>query len=174
MAINWLALAVAALIPLLVGAVWYNPSIGFGKAWMSASGMTDEKAQTGNMPLIFGLTYVLGFFVALVLQTAVIHQIHLFSVVANEPGVMDANSEIGAWLADFMGKYGSNFRTFKHGVFHGILEGVMIALPIIAILALFERRSFKYIAVHAGYWIVGAGPDGWRDLWLAGIGNCSA
>jgi hypothetical protein len=34
------------------------------------------------------------------------------------------------------------------------MAGVMFALPLIGINSLFERKSFKYIAINAGYWIV--------------------
>jgi len=57
-------------------------------------------------------------------------------------------------MAGMFEKYGSNFRTFKHGAFHGILASLMLALPLIGINALFERKGFKYIAINVGYWIV--------------------
>jgi hypothetical protein len=55
MEMNWIAIAVSALLPLVVGAIWYNPKV-LGKAWMQASGVTEEQVQTGNMLVIFGLT----------------------------------------------------------------------------------------------------------------------
>jgi lysylphosphatidylglycerol synthetase-like protein (DUF2156 family) len=48
----------------------------------------------------------------------------------------------------------TDFRTFKHGAFHGIIATIGLVLPIIGINALFERRGFKYIALHVGYWLV--------------------
>ena len=51
--INIWAVLVATLSTFLVGWLWYGPL--FGKAWMSASGMTEEKVQQGNMGKIFGL-----------------------------------------------------------------------------------------------------------------------
>ena len=53
-----------------------------------------------------------------------------------------------------MENYGDNFRTFGHGAFHGTVAGILFALPVLGTNALFERKSFKYIAVNAGYWIV--------------------
>jgi hypothetical protein len=32
--------------------------------------------------------------------------------------------------------------------------GFLIALPVLATNALFEQKSFKYVAINAGYWIV--------------------
>jgi hypothetical protein len=34
------------------------------------------------------------------------------------------------------------------------MGGLTLALPIIGINALFERRGFKYIAINVGYWVV--------------------
>ena len=48
----------------------------------------------------------------------------------------------------------ASFGTFKHGAFHGALLGVLLAMPLIAQKAIFERLNFKYVAINAGYWIV--------------------
>ena len=53
----------AALAALVLGFIWYNPKV-FGKAWMEDTGMTEEKAKEGNMPLTFGLTFILAGVVA--------------------------------------------------------------------------------------------------------------
>jgi hypothetical protein len=44
--------------------------------------------------------------------------------------------------------------TFKHGAFHGVLISIMIVLPVFATNALFEQKSFKYVAINVGYWVV--------------------
>ena len=54
----------------------------------------------------------------------------------------------------FMDDYGTAFRTFKHGALHGTMAGILFAFPIVAINALFERKSWKLIFVYAGYWII--------------------
>ena len=58
------------------------------------------------------------------------------------------------YFNDFMANYGASFRTFKHGAIHGVLVGLFFVLPISAIQAIFERKSVKYLAINAGYWIV--------------------
>lgn len=146
-------IALAALIPMIIGFVWYNPMV-FGKTWIRVADVTDEKIKSGNMVVIFLLTYLLSFFAAFAIQGVVIHQYHIYSILANEPGFSDPKTEIGILLADFMEKYGHNFRTFKHGAFHGTLAGITFALPILAINAMFERKGFKYIAINAGFWIL--------------------
>jgi hypothetical protein len=153
MEINWIALFVAALVPLLLGFVWYHPKV-FGNTWMKLTGLTMEDGQKMNMPLVFGLTYLFGLFLALQMNFIVIHQAHLYSLIAAEPNASDPTSEAGAMVKAFMDKFGSNYRTFKHGAFHGILAGLFLALPLLAINSLFERKSWNYIFINAGYWIV--------------------
>ena len=150
---NLLILAAAALVPLVMGFIWYNPKT-FGTAWIKAADMTEEKLKKGNMPLIFGLTYVLSFFMAFALFGIVIHQAGFYSILVGEPGLGVEGSELTELVNGFMEKYGNNYRTFKHGALHGGIVGAILATPIIAINAMFERKSFKYVAVHAGYWIV--------------------
>jgi hypothetical protein len=150
---NIIAVLLAALVPMITGFIWYNKNV-FGTAWSKAAGMTEEKMKGGNMLLIFGLSYLLSFFLAFALQFVVIHQFHLFSIVQGDPALENANSELSLLLKNFMEKYGNNFRTFKHGVLHGTIAGITVALPIIGTNALFERKSFKYVAINAGYWIL--------------------
>ncbi|MEZ4686647.1 MAG: DUF1761 domain-containing protein [Bacteroidia bacterium] len=126
MDINWLALAVAAASSLLVGFVWYHPKV-FGSAWMKTAGMTPEKAQQGNMIVTMGLTLLFAFMVATVVMAII-----------------------------FTGEEHQDpqFHTFKHGAFHGVIFGIFAALPILGINAMFEQKSWKYIAINVGYWVV--------------------
>lgn len=153
LSINFLVIALAALIPLVIGSIWYHQKV-FGTVWLKVSGVSEDQTQSAHMWRTFLLTYVLSFFVAMALTFIVIHQFGLFSTLANEPGFMEPGSDINNYFMDFMGKYGSNFRTFKHGAFHGTFTGFFIALPVLAINAMFEKKGFKYIAINAGYWII--------------------
>ncbi len=150
---NYLAIVGAGLVPLVVGMIWYNPKV-LGTAWMNANGFTPEHAKGANMPLIFGLMLLMSFFLLAPIAMLSIHQLHLGSILADDPGMNDPNSTASVMLKNFMDAYGQNFRTFKHGVLHGLLAAIMFALPIITINSLFERRGWKYVAIHAGYWAV--------------------
>jgi hypothetical protein len=150
---NLIAVLLAALVPMITGFIWYNKNV-FGTAWSKAAGMTEDKMKGGNMALIFGLSYLLSFLLAFAMQFIVIHQAHVYSVVMGDPALNDASSELSMMLKNFFEKYGNNFRTFKHGALHGTIAGITVALPIIGTNALFERKSFKYVAINAGYWIL--------------------
>lgn len=152
--VNFLAVLVAALVPMVIGFIWYNPKV-LGTAWMNAAGITEEKMKGANMALIFGLTFLFSFFVAMTMNFVTIHQWGMQSSLMT-PGVdlKDVSSPIGAYFADYISKYGNNFRSFKHGALHGTITGIMFILPVIAVNGLFERKGFKYIAINTGFWVV--------------------
>lgn len=153
MALNYLLVFLTGLIPLVTGFVWYNPKV-FGNIWMKAAGVTPEQGKKMNMLVVFGLTYLLGIMLSMSLFFVVIHQAHLYSILVDTPGFGQENSEVMNYIEEFMAKYGGNYRSFKHGALHGTIAGVFIALPLIAINAMFEMKGFKYVAVNAGYWIL--------------------
>lgn len=152
MEINFLAIIVAAVSALVVGFIWYNPKV-FGTAWMQAADMTEEKMKGANMAKIFILAFIFAILLAMSLISITIHQMGAFSLAQGELG------ELSSYQA-FMADYANEFRTFKHGAFHGVFAGIFIALPILGTNALFERKSAKYILINVGYWIVTLGVMG--------------
>lgn len=157
---NILVILAATAIPLVLGFVWYNPKFGFGKAWMASSGMTMEKAKSVNMALVFGLTALFSFMIALAMHSIVLHMVHIKGVLMTQPDFSQPGSHSSEMLKDYMDHYGSSYRTFKHGLFHGLLAGITLALPITGTHALYEGKGFKYIAINAGYFIVSMGLMG--------------
>ena len=153
MEINYLLLFATALIPLAVGSLWYSNFL-FGKIWFRTSGMTEEKMSPGNMLLIFGLTYLLGLFLSNGLAAWSVHQMMTENLFVMQPGYSDQAGEYYEFFQTFITKYGTLHRSFGHGAVHGVVGALFLALPLIGINALFERRGWKYIAVHVGYWLV--------------------
>jgi hypothetical protein len=147
MNINFLALLLAALSSLVVGFIWYNPRV-FGTIWMKEIGMKEEDMKGGNMFKMLAGTFVYAFLISFILQMLVIHQFGAMGMVGGK--VELAKPSYAAFMAD----YGTAFRTFKHGALHGFMTGLFMVLPIIGIGALYERRSFKYVLVSGGFWIV--------------------
>ena len=130
MNINWLALIAASVLPLVTGFLWYGPL--FGKAWMKETGITEEMAKKMNPAKTYGLAVVFAFLVAFFIW----------------PMVMMGGP------ADMPHGPGGDFMTFKHGALHGSMLGLFVALPVLATNGLFEQKSFKLIAINAGYWVV--------------------
>lgn len=147
MEVNFLALITAAFTTLSVGFVWYHPKV-FGTVWMKEAGMTEDKMKGANMILIFGMAVFYAFLMSLILQSITIHQWGALGMVGG-----DATTAKPSYAA-FMADYGTAFRTFKHGMLHGFMAGLFLALPIIGTNALFERKSWKYTLINGGFWIV--------------------
>lgn len=142
---NYLAIVVAAVVPVVLGFIWYNPKV-FGVAWMRAAEMTEAKIKAGNMAIIFGVSLIFSLMIAFFTNVLVIHELGVLGLTG---GNLDA-ATTQAFLEEFEGMW----RTYKHGALHGAMAGVAFALPVIGINGLFERKGFKYILINAGYWIV--------------------
>ncbi len=142
----------AALVPMIVGFLWYGPL--FGKAWMHQMGFTEESLKDTNMVKTLLICYILSLLIAFALMPMVIHQMGVYSTLAGEPGFAEQTGEAYSYFENFVATYSDRFRTFKHGAFHGVLFGTFLILPILGIIAVFEKKSFKYVAINAGYWIV--------------------
>jgi len=162
MEFNFLAVLVAALSSFVARFIWYNPKV-FGAIWMKEAGITQEQSKQGNMLKIFGLTFVYSLMFASMVPAIVIHQMGAVSMIGGFATIETAKPSYIAFMTD----YGDAFRTYKHGALHGLLSGIFLALPIISINGLFEQKSWKYMAIQAGYWIVimtvmGAIICGWK------------
>ena len=96
----YLAQGLAAIVPMIVGFLWYNPKT-FEPAWMDTIGMTKEKQAGGNMAVTFGVSLLMAFILAMPL-----------SYFVNHP------SQFGG---DPSGD------TFGHGAFHGVFTAILIA-----------------------------------------------
>jgi hypothetical protein len=88
--------------------------------------------------------------IAMIMLTITIHQYGALGMIGGPQFIDAAKPSYAAFMSD----YGADFRTFKHGALHGFMSGLFFALPVIAINGLFEHKSWKYIFIHAGYWIV--------------------
>lgn len=150
MEINWFIVLSTGLIPMLIGSVWYHPVL-FGNVWAAEAGVTEADLKNFNVVKILGLTLVFGLMLSVFLTTVVIHQMGVMAALS-VPELQQEGSEVSLYLKDFMSKYGGNFRSFGHGVLHGVITGLAIILPVIGTNGLFERKSWKYILINTGFW----------------------
>lgn len=116
--LNIWAILVATLSTFLVGWLWYGPL--FGKSWMTATGLTEEQLQQGNMGKIFGLAFIFELIMAFNL-----------AMFLNDPSI-----------------------GLQEGTFYGFLTGFGWVFFALAVNALYEQKSWKYIMVNGGYWTV--------------------
>ena len=149
---NYAIVLSTAIIPMLIGFMWYHPAL-LGKAWMQSAGISEEQLKGGNMAVIFGFCILFSVILATVIPMLVIHQSALMSLMMGENGTQ-TDPSTNPDFKMLMEKYGHNFRTFKHGAFHGVLSALFFALPVLGIQAMFERKGAKYIFIHLGYWVI--------------------
>lgn len=121
--LNFLAILVATLSTFVVGWLWYGPL--FGKAWMSAVGVTEEDLEKGNMGKIFGLSFIFEFIMA-------------FNLAMFLTGSPEAAEQMTPGM----------------GAFYGFLTGFGWIFFALAVNSLYEDKSWKYIFINGGYWTV--------------------
>lgn len=63
--VNWIAVIACGVASLVLGGLWYSPVL-FGGAWQRAAGLSDERAKSGSMGLIFGGAFLLSLIAAYV------------------------------------------------------------------------------------------------------------
>lgn len=148
---NWYIFLLTALIPLAIGAIYYNPRV-MGNVWMKANGFSDKDLEGANMPVIFLVSFILSAMFSFFLSSLVIHQGAVFSLLV--PEVLESGSAAQNTFNSFMAEYGERYRSFGHGAAHGVMSALFFVLPLIAINAMFERRGWKYIMIHFGYWLI--------------------
>ena len=159
MEVNFYSVLASGFITLVLGFIWYHPKI-FGTIWMREAGLTAEQLSKGNMLKIFGLTFIFSLMIGMIMQPIIIHQFGALGMI----GGYEENAKPS--YTQFMADYGTAYRTFKHGALHGFMTGFLLAFPLVAINGLFERKSWKYILINSGYWIlsltiIGAIISGW-------------
>lgn len=144
---NFLAILVAALVPLITGFIWYNPKL-VGNAWMKEAGLTEEKMKNANMGKVFVITLILSVLMAFFMQFVTIHQYGASGMIGGNEAY--AKPSYFAFMRD----YGTAYRSFGHGALHGFITVLFLVFPLFAINAMFERKSWKYIFINVGYWVI--------------------
>ena len=89
--INYLAVSVAAVVSMGLGALWYSPML-FGKQWMALSGLSSEKMDAMKAK---GMTtgYAIGFVGSLVMAYVLAH----FVQIAGATDISGA-LQLGFWV----------------------------------------------------------------------------
>ena len=122
--INWWSILLSTLTPSAIGYIYYHRLI-FGKPWMNSIGFTEEKVRQANMPLVFGLSFVMAFLISFYLIN-----------FNNGPGQE------------------GEFDNFGHGAVHGAFLSIFFIIPVFVMNGLFEQKSWKNMLLNAGYWLI--------------------
>lgn len=94
--VNWLAVVVSAASAFAIGSLWYS-ALMFQKPWMKANNFTDESTEGANMPVIFGLAFLLMLVAALSLA------LYLGPDAGGAFGAMAGFMAGAFWVMAFMG-----------------------------------------------------------------------
>jgi hypothetical protein len=125
---NLMATGLAALIPMIVGFVYYHPKV-MGGMWMDANGFKLETLKPPK-PILYLAALGLSVLLSLFIQQNV-----------TGPGQDTAPD-------------GHSYHTFGHGLVHGLVLTIMLVIPIFGTMAIFEQKSMKWLGVNVGYWLV--------------------
>ncbi|MCY3763846.1 MAG: DUF1761 domain-containing protein [Gemmatimonadetes bacterium] len=126
--VNYLAVLIAGVVPMLVGAVWYGPL--FGKRWLGYMETTEEEIRKDFNPF---KTYGVSFLLALV--TAFI----LAQLLAGMGGQQDISSLQG------------NGGRAMVGVHLGLMALIAFVLPVAYQSVAFEGRKAGLFWLNLGY-----------------------
>ena len=126
---NWMAIGLAALVPMIIGFVYYHPKV-LGGIWMRANGFTLESIGNGPKPVMFVVALVLSFLLS-------------FWLMLNTTGP-----------GQDVAPDGHSYVTFGHGVAHGVLVSLTVLLPVLGTQSIFEKRGWSWVFVNLGYWLV--------------------
>lgn len=129
---NIAAIIVAALIPCIIGGLYYGPLLG--KPWLTSLGKSAEEMKPNNPIVAYGLAILMAALIAMSLNM----MLQLVHKDVNEEGELFFNT----------------FRTFKHGALHGALLAISFVMPVIVSHGIFQKHSAKNILLNAVYWII--------------------
>ena len=121
---NYLAILVASLSGFVLGGLWYGPL--FGKAWMAASGITEDDVKKTNFAKVYGVTFLMNVIAAYVLAHAIL--------------------AFGYALPDVTG--------VMAGVQGGFWTWLGYVLTVRVTEAMFERTNKRVVLISLGYRLV--------------------
>lgn len=142
--INYLAIFVAALVPNILGAIYYGQL--FSKPWLASLDFTEEDLKGRNDALNYGSAFILSLLVSGFIKL-IVESIH---------------KDVGA-SGDLV--YAS-FHTFMHGALHGMGLAIGLVIPVLICLGIFQKTKASNVIINAIYWLLCfAIMGGILDMW---------
>jgi len=142
--LNILAIIVAGLIPMILGAIYYGPL--FEKQWLSSMGKTREEMVPDNMALSYGGALLVAMLISFALKMLIEH----------------LHKGIDAGQLAFVSDH-----NFGHGAMHGAFICIVLVAPVIISLSIFHKMSAKNVLLNVVFWITCfAIMGGILDAWV--------
>lgn len=129
MEVNWLAFAAAVVAQVVIGFLWFHPSV-MGSVYAKARGISIEELKPKNPGMTYGITILMTLFYTMFLVSWV-----------TGPGQDTAPD-------------GHSYHTIQHGLVHSIVFLLMVLIPVFSAPALYERRGWNWFLVQVGYWFL--------------------
>lgn len=163
---NFLAIIVTALVPMLMGFIWYHPKL-FGTVWQREAGVSDDKMKSANMIVIFAVSLICSFLMSMYVNSIATHDTYVQGATwyVEKGGTEAEKMEAKAWQETYkklvVDRPEFTTSRWTHGFAHAlVITGLFFILPLIITNGLFERKSWKYMLINAGYWILTVGIMG--------------
>jgi len=150
---NFYILPISALIPLILGGIWYQPKV-FGTRLANSTGESIEQITQPKSIGKIALIYLFSLLLSYIMAAVSVHQLGVFQLFFLDANFVDASSEFRTFTNDFLAQYGERHRTFGHGMVHGAEASFFFSLAILGISALLTGKPLKSIWVHVGFWVV--------------------
>ena len=75
---NWISIAIAGLVPSIIGFIWHHPKV-FGNVYDQSIGEEAVQMQKGHRPIVHILAFVFSYVIALYLPYIVVHEVTEFA-----------------------------------------------------------------------------------------------
>ena len=125
--VNYLAVLVAGIVPMIIGALWYGPL--FGKRWLALMETTAEEIQEGFNPLkTYGVSFLLALITAFILA-------QLFAGLGEAARIVSATGVGGDAMA---------------GVYLAFMALIAFILPVGYQSVAFEKRKTGLFCLNLG------------------------
>jgi len=147
MNLNYYAFFLISFIPLIIGFFWYHLQ-SFVSKWSGEKFKNIKKLSFIQVITCFVLSFTLVYGYI----NIVIHQIRFYELFFTD--IMKGSQEAEVVVKEFLSKYGNKHRHFGHGVFHGIINAFVFALPFIGFHAILGQKNKSYVAHHFSYWLI--------------------
>ncbi|MBI2078552.1 MAG: DUF1761 domain-containing protein [Euryarchaeota archaeon] len=130
--INWLALAIAVVINIVLGFLWYSPKLPTGKIWMRGVGLSpDHKPTTKQLAVAMVLMVVGSFLMMFVFQ-------HTNLAYRDAYGLDQANYKL----------------TVVDGIMGAVFTWIAFFVPVLWGSVAWENKPWSLFFVNAGYYLV--------------------
>lgn len=147
---NFFILPIAALIPLIIGFIWYHPNV-FGKQMTTADGNTSITHLSISK---IAIIYLFSLLMCYLLMFMTVHQSAVFQLFFMDPALDDPDSAYNTFIKEFMSTYGDRHRSFGHGIIHGTEIGFLFSLGFLGITFIYKGIPVKKAWIHVGYWVI--------------------